>query len=444
MSDILNFLADTLRLAQSAGADAVDLLHVSERSRSVRVRHGKVESVDAAETAQLGLRVFIGKCQAMVAGTDLQSTAMRELVDRAVSMARLSPEDPYCGLADPSEISRAHPPLDMFDPSEQDAATLLRLTQEMEAAAMAVPGVSQADEMEGGWSASSIHLLQSNGFSGSYRRSHSGFSAAVIAGQDTSMERDYDYSSAVYFSDLLPPQTIGKRAGERAVKRLGARKMPTGKIPVVFEARIAASLVSHFTSAINGAAVARGTTFLKEKLGQRLFPAGFRVMDDPHLVRGMRSRPFDAEGLPTKPCALVDDGILTTWLLDLRSSRQLAMRSTGHAGRGTSSPPHPSASNTYFAAGALTPDALIKDIKTGFYVTELIGMGVNGVTGDYSRGASGFWIENGVITHPVNEMTIAGNLLDMFAALTAANDLELRRDRESPTLRIEGMTVAGL
>lgn len=444
MSDTLNLLSDVMRLAQTVGADAVDLLHIAERSRSVRVRQGKAESVDAAETAQLGVRVFIGKSQAMVAGTDLQPAALRELAERAVSMARLSPADPHCGLAEPADIAKAPLALDLFDPYEPDAATLLQRTQEMEAAALAVPGVSQADETEGGWSASSVHLLQSNGFSGHYRRSHSGFSAAVIAGQDTGMERDYDYSSAVYFSDLLPPQTIGRRAGERAVKRLGARKMPTAKIPVVFEARIAASLVGHLTSAINGAAVARGTTFLKDKLGQKLFPPGFRVMDDPHLARGLRSRPFDAEGIATQPRALVDDGVLTTWLLDLRAARQLGARSTGHASRGAASPPHPAASNTYFAAGALTPDALIKDIKTGFYVTELIGMGVNGVTGDYSRGASGFWIENGAISYPVNEMTIAGNLLEMFAAVTAANDLELRRDRESPTLRIEGMTVAGL
>lgn len=437
-------LNTVMQSARAAGADAVDLLFLREQSRSVRVRHGQTESVDAAEAAQLGLRLLIGKQQAMVAGTDLSPKACSELVSRAVSMARLSPEDPFCGLAEPEQICGNPPALDIYDASELSTAELVKLTQEMEAAALAVPGVTQSDEAEGGWSSTEIYLLHSNGFSGNYRRSHFGLSVAVIAGTDTAMERDYDYTSAVYRADMLAPAVIGQRAGERAVKRLGARKMPTGKVPVVFDPRIATSFIGHLTSAINGSAIARGTSFLKDALGKQIFPAGFIIMDDPHRARGPRSRPFDAEGIATRPRALIEDGMLTTWLLDLRAARQLGMASTGHAGRGTGSPPSPGSSNVHIAAGKLSPQTLIQDIKKGFYVTELMGMGVNGVTGDYSRGASGFWIENGVIAHPVNEMTIAGNLRDMFMQMTAANDLELRLAHEAPTLRIEGMTVAGL
>jgi PmbA protein len=444
MTDPHNLLNDVLHMAQAAGADAVDLLFLREESRSVRVRHGKTESVDASEAAQLGLRLFIGKQQAMVASTDFSKSALTELVERAHSMAQLSPEDPFCGLAAAEQICQSPKILDIYDATIPETTTLIRLTQEMEAAALAVPGITNSDEAEGGWSSTEVHLLQSNGFNGHYRRSHFGLSVAVVAGQDTAMERDYDYTSAVYQSDMLPAADVGRRAGERTVKRLGARKMPTGKYPVVFAPRVATSFIGHFTSAINGGAIARGTSFLKDQLGKRIFPTGFSIIDDPHRARGMRSRPFDAEGFATQPRQLIDNGVLTTWLLDLRSARQLGLESTGHAGRGMSSPPGAGTSNVHIAAGILSPAELMKDIKQGFYVTELIGMGVNGVTGDYSRGAAGFWIENGVIGHPVNEMTIAGNLTEMFAHTTAANDLELRLDRESPTLRIEGMTVAGL
>ncbi len=444
MTDIQPLLHDVMTAARKAGADAVDLLHMRQQSRSVRVRLGQTESVDASEAAQLGLRLFIGKQQAMVASTDLAPTALKELVERAVSMARLSPEDPFCGIADPDQIVSHPATLDICDTTVPETAAIVAQTKVMEAAALAVPGITNCDEAEGSWGMMEAHILQSNGFSGSYRRSHYGLSVAVVAGKDTAMERDYDYTSAVYGCDMLPAASVGKRAGERAVKRLNARKMPTGKIPVVFEPRIATSLIGHLASAINGGAICRGTSFLKDSLGKQIFPAGFTITDDPLRPRGLRSRPFDAEGIATQRRNLIEDGVLTTWLLDLRAARQLGMHSTGHAGRGASSPPGAGPSNIYIAAGKQTPAELIKDIKQGLYVTELIGMGVNGVTGDYSRGAAGFWIENGVIAHPVNEMTIAGNLKDMFANLTAANDLELRLEREAPTIRIEGMTVAGL
>lgn len=444
MLDAETLLDQTMRAAQAAGAEAIDLLLFHEESQSVRVRHGKVDSVNASEAAQLGLRLFVGKRQAMVASTDFSPSALTELVTRAVSMARLAPEDPYCGIAAESDIITAPPALDIFDATRPTTEALVKQTIAMEAAALGVAGVTNTDEAEGGWGSVTVHLRQSNGFNGSYRRSHHGLSVSVIAGKETAMERDYDYSSAVYGVDMHAPEIIGRRAGERAVKRLGARKMPTGKLPVVFAPRVAASFIGHLTGAINGSAICRGTSFLQDALGKKIFPSGFIITDDPHRARGLRSRPFDAEGLATQRRNLIEDGVLTTWLLDLRAARQLGMKSTGHAGRSASAPPAATASNVAIGAGTLSPQELMRDIKQGFYVTELIGMGVNGVTGDYSRGAAGFWIENGVMTHPVNEMTIAGNLKDMFAHMTAANDLELRLERESPTLRIEGMTVAGL
>ncbi|MGB4102011.1 MAG: TldD/PmbA family protein [Alphaproteobacteria bacterium] len=442
--DPRNLLDTILKQARAQGADAVDLMFRHEESRSARVRLGKIESVDASETAELGLRLFLGKRQALVATTDFSPAACTALLERAVNMAQLAPEDPYCGLAETTQLPSTTPALDIFDPTEASADDLVALARTTEAAALAVSGVTNTEEAEAGWSRSALYLLQSNGFSGHYRRSYFAASVAAVAGKDTAMERDYDYSSAVHRADLLPAAEIGSKAGTRAVRRLNARKMPTGKIPVVFEPRIAASLLGHLISAINGASIARRTSFLQGDLGKQIFPSGFTVIDDPHRSRGLRSRPFDVEGIATAPRNLIADGVLTSWLLDLRSARQLGMASTGHASRGVGSPPGAGASNCFIGAGKLPPANLIRDIREGFYVTELIGMGVNGITGDYSRGAAGFWIENGQITHPVNEMTIAGNLRAMFRHMTAANDLELRQEREAPTLRIDGMTVAGL
>ena len=265
----------------------------------------------------------------------------------------------------------------------------------------------------------------------------------MIGGSGAKMERDYDFASAVYAADLRDPAEIGRNAGERTGKRLGARKMPTCRVPVVLDPRVARSLISHLLGGISGPSIARGTSFLKDKLGQRIFPEAITITEDPHRTRGHRSKPFDAEGLPNRRRALIDQGVLTTWLLDLRSARQLGMTSTGHAARGTASPPSPAATNVWIEPGAATPAELMADIASGFYVTELMGMGVNGLTGDYSRGAAGFWIENGQIAFPVSEMTVAGNLKDMFARLVAANDLEFRTGADSPTLRIDDLTVAG-
>ena len=358
-------------------------------------------------------------------------------------MARTVPEDPYCGIADPSEITHEWPALDMLDPEEPAAELLIERARAAEEAALAVAGVTNSEGAEAGWGRSSIALAASNGFAGFYSGSSHGVSASVIAGSGTGMERDYDFASAIFAADLRDPAEIGKSAGERAVKRLGAKKMPTCRCPVVFDPRVARGFISHLLGAITGPAIARGTSFLKDRLGATIFPEAITIIDDPHRQRGLRSKPFDGEGIANRRRAIIDKGVLTTWLLDLRSARQLGLVTTGHAARGTASPPSPSATNVWIEPGAMCPKALIADIESGFYVTEMMGMGVNGVTGDYSRGAAGFWIESGEITFPVSEMTVAGNLKDIFARLVAADDLEFRAGADSPTLRVDDLTVAG-
>jgi PmbA protein len=340
-------------------------------------------------------------------------------------------------------VAQDWPALDMLDPDEPDAETLIKRARAAEDAALAVEGVTNSEGAEAGWGRSRIALVASNGFAGGYAGSSHGVSVAVIGGSGAKMERDYDFASAVHAADLRDPAEIGRNAGERTVKRLGARKMPTTRVPVVFDPRVARSLISHLLGAISGPSIARGTSFLKDQLGTRIFPEAITITEDPHRTRGHRSKPFDAEGLPNRRRALIDSGVLTTWLLDLRSARQLGLTSTGHAARGTASPPSPAATNVWIEPGAAAPAELMADIASGFYVTELMGMGVNGITGDYSRGAAGFWIENGQLAFPVSEMTVAGNLKDMFARLVAANDLEFRTGADSPTLRIDDLTVAG-
>ena len=437
-------LQDLITAAKKAGADAADAMLFDAASLSVGCRLGKIETLERSESGDLGLRVFVGKKQAMVSSTDRRPATLNDMVERSVAMARLAPEDEFIGLADPADITRTWPTLALADTVEPSTKQLIAAVQEAEETARAVKGITNSEGAEAGLSMATITLVASNGFAGSYRRSNYSLSASVLAGEGTAMERDHDYATRVFFADMPTPSSIGQRAGERAVKRLGARKMPTGQVPVVFDPRIAGSLLGSLVGAISGASVARGTSFLKDKMGQQLFPANVTIVDDPFRERGLRSRPFDAEGILPQKRHLIDQGVLTTWLLDLRSARQLKLRSTGHATRSPGGAPSPSASNLYMEAGKLSPTELIRDIKQGFYVTELMGMGVNGVTGDYSQAAAGFWIEDGIITFPVNEMTIASNLKDMYRNLTPANDLEFLRGVDSPTLRIEGMTVAGV
>ncbi len=439
----IDLLQDLVARARKAGADAADAVMFEGTSLSHARRLGKVEKLERSESQDLGLRVLVGKQQAMVSTSDRSPKMLAELVERTMAMARAVPEDPFCGLADPAQITHDWPQLDMLDPVEPSAEDLIERARAAEETAMAVEGVTNSEGAEAGWGRSRIALVASNGFAGGYAGSSHGVSVSVIGGTGNQMERDYDFASAVYAADLRDPAEVGRNAGERTVKRLGARKMATGKVPVVLDPRVARSFISHLLGAISGPSITRGTSFLKDKLGKRIFPAAITITEDPHRQRGHRSKPFDAEGLPNRRHALIDQGVLTTWLLDLRSARQLGLKSTGHAARGTASPPGPAATNIWIEPGAASPAELMADIKSGFYVTELMGMGVNGLTGDYSRGAAGFWIENGEIAFPVSEMTVAGNLNDMFLRLVAANDLEFRTGADSPTLRIDDLTVAG-
>ncbi len=442
--DAPSLLNELISTARKAGADAADAMLVDATALSTGCRMGKVETLERSESGDLGLRVFVGKRQAMVSATDRRPSSLKELVERAVAMAKAAPEDEFCGLAAPEDIARSFPALDLADTQEPSAEALIAAVREAEDAALAVKGVTNSEGVETSASAASVFLAASNGFQGSYRRTGFSLSASVIAGQDTAMERDWDFASRVFAADMPRPADIGRKAGERAVRRLNSRKMPTTQAPVVFEARMANGLLHDLAGAISGAAIARGTSFLKDKLGQQIFPAHVTIVDDPFRARGLRSRPFDAEGVLPSVRKIVDRGVLTTWLLDSRSARQLKLKSTGHAARSPGGAPSPSASNLYMEPGVLTPDELIRDIKQGFYVTDLMGMGVNGVTGDYSLAAAGFWIENGTLAFPVNEMTIASNLKDMYLNLTAANDLEFLHGIDTPTLRIESMTVAGV
>jgi PmbA protein len=440
----VDILQELIKKAKKAGANAADAMLVDSAYQSVGYRVGKVESLERAESGDLGLRVFVGKQQASVSTTDRRSSTLDELVDRAVSMAKLAPEDVYSGIADPSEIAKIWPEFEMADTFEPQPEQLIATVRAAEEAALAVKGVTNSEGAEAGFSASDVTFVASNGFEGSYRRTNASVSASIIAGDGTAMERDYDYSSRVFWQDMPKPEEIGKRAGERAVKRLNARKMPTMHAPIIFDPRISNNILGTLSGAISGASIARGTSFLKDMLGKKIFPESITVIDDPFRARGLRSRPFDGEGLLPEKRKIIDHGVLTTWLLDLRSARQLSLKSTAHASRSPGGVPSPSVSNFYMEPGKLSPVDLMRDIKQGFYVTELMGMGVNGVTGDYSQAAAGFWIEDGEIAFPVNEMTIASNLKDMYAQLSVASDLEFTCGIDAATIRIENMTIAGV
>jgi PmbA protein len=442
-SDLTDLAQRLVTAARKAGADQADALAVRSISLAVEVRDGAVEESERSEGDDLGLRVVVGHKQAVVSTNDLKANGFDALAERAVAMARAAPEDPFAGLAEAGQLARQLPALDLIDPHMPDVDVLEARAREAEAAGLAVRGVTKS----GGASASAgiggLVLVTSHGFHGATIASRHGIAMTAIAGDGTGMERDYDFSSALHASDLEGAQAIGRRAGERAVKRLNPRKVATRRVPVVFDSRISGSLVGHLASAANGSSVARKTSFLREKLGEKIFASGIDIIDDPLRPRGLRSRPFDAEGIAGRRRHLVEDGVLKTWILDCATARELKLETTGHAQRGVSSTPSPSASNLHMAAGSKSPDELIADIADGFYVTDMIGMGVNLVTGDYSRGASGFWLEKGECTYPVSEVTIAGHLSDMFASLMPANDLVFRYGTNAPTLRVEGMTVAG-
>ncbi|MGB2658238.1 MAG: TldD/PmbA family protein [Pseudolabrys sp.] len=443
LSPLTDRAARLVKAARAAGADAADAVSIRTMSLGVEVRDGQVEESERAEGDDLGLRVLVGRRQAMVSTNDLADHDATALAERAIAMARVTPEDKFAGLADADLLARDFPDLDLIDPNLPTVGELETQARAAEQAALAVKGVSKS----GGASASAgiggMVLVTSHGFRGTYVGSNYGLSMTAIAGDGTGMERDYDYSSVRHTADLGRPETIGRSAGERAVARLNPRKVSTRKVPVVFDQRTASSLVSHLASAANGASVARKTSFLRDKMGAKLFADGIRIIDDPLRKRGLRSHPFDGEGVACKKLALVEDGVLRSWLLDSATARELGLVTTGNAQRAGSSVTSPGPSNLHLEPGRLNPEALIADIVDGFYITDMIGMGANMVTGDYSRGASGFWIENGKRTYPVAEVTIAGHLLDIFRTLTPADDLEFRYGTNAPTLRVEGLTVAG-
>jgi PmbA protein len=442
-SALMDLAERLVNAARRAGADAADAVAVRSISLSVEVRDGAVEESERAEGDDMGLRVLVGRRQAVVSTNDTKGDGADALAERAVAMARVAPEDQFAGLADASLLAHDFPDLDLVDPVLPEVSTLEARARAAEAAALRVKGITKSGGAGASAGIGGMVLVTSHGFRGQYLGSRHSISATAIAGEGTGMERDYDYSSTLHAGDLEAPEKIGKVAGDRAVKRLNPRKVETRRVPVVFDPRIAGSLVGSLAAAINGASIARKTSFLKDRMGEKLFRSGIRIVDDPLRKRGQRSRPFDGEGVAGKPLAVIEDGVLKSWFLDSATARELSLATTGHAARGVSSSPSPSPTNLHLEAGTQSPRELIAEIKDGFYVTDLIGMGTNLVTGDYSRGASGVWIENGEMTYPVSEVTIAGHLNDIFASLTPANDLEFRYGTNAPTVRMEGLTVAG-
>jgi PmbA protein len=433
-----------LARALASGAQAGDAVYVASGSQSVTVRLGQLEDVERSESEHVSLRVFAGGGSASIGSSDLTDAALAELAARAVAMARLAPPDAYAGLADPDLLLRSTPiELDLDDGGECEPAALRAMAAATEAAALAVPGVTNSNGGSASSGRSVFALATSHGFAGAYAASSHGLSASVLAGEGATMQRDYAWRSARHAADLSAAEVIGREAGERATRRVNPARVRSGAMPVVFDPRVGASLVGHLLGAINGASVARRASFLLDRDGAQLFDSGVTIVDDPHVMRGLRSRPFDGEGLPCTATALIEAGRLTGWMMDSAAARQLGRAPTGHASRGGSGAPYVSSGNVALLPGSVSPAALIADIGDGVYVTELIGSGVNGVTGDYSRGASGYRITNGVIGEPVAEFTVAGNLIDMFAALVPADDLERIHGVDVPTLRIDGMTVAG-
>ena len=435
-------LADLVARAAKAGADAADAITVSNSSSSVHVREGQTEDVSRSESEATGLRVFVGTRSASASTSDLSSAAMDALVERVVAMAREAPEDPYAGLA-PQELlaTGPFPDIDGWDPVEPDPAALKARALEAEDAARAVPGVTKSNGAGAGASAATVAVATSHGFAGAYRSSGHSVSASVIAGEGATMQRDHDWHSARHLEDLEPAALIGRRAGESAVKRVGAVQVAPGVMPVLFDPRVASSLISHLMSAISGPAIARKTSFLLDALDTQIFARGIDILDDPLRRRGLRSRAFDGEGLPVKSQKIVENGVLTTWLAESASARQLGIQPTGHASRGVSGAPGAGPANVTLSAGTRTVDAMLADLDSAILVTELIGQGVNGVTGDYSRGAAGYLYQKGELVGPVSEITVASNLKTMFATLEPANDLQLRTGVDSPTVLVPAMTV---
>ena len=447
MTQSLSDLSDQiLAAARRAGADAADAIAVDGTSLSITVREGALEQAERSEGVDIGLRVFVGQRQACVSSSDTKPATLAQMAERAVAMAKEAPEDPYAGLADPSQLTTniQTETLELFDPSDEpDPAALQEDATRAEAAALRNAGISQVQSASAGYGRRRIHLAASNGFSAGYSRSDRGLSCVAISGTGAGMERDYDYDSRVFQADLRNADDIGRIAAERAVERIGAKKPKTGAYPVLFDERVASALIGSLLQATNGMMIARGSSWLRDAVGEQVLPTGLSIIEDPHRARVTGSRLFDAEGLATSQRAIVDNGVLTGWTLDLATARKLGMQSTANAARGTSSPPSPSLTNVSLTQGHQSRAELIKEMGTGLLVTSMIGSTINPNTGDYSRGAAGFWVENGEITYPVNECTVAGNLRDMLKTIIPANDGRMHLSRVVPSLLVSGLTLAG-
>lgn len=435
-----------LAAAKQAGAGACDAIAVDGTSISIDVRGGALEHAERSEGIDIGLRVFVGHRSAIVSSSDTKPGTLIEMAQRAVAMAKEAPEDPHAGLALADQLATDldMSRLEMFDPSDEpNAAALQDEAARAEAAALANADVAQVQSASAGYNRRRVHLAASNGFSGGYARTDRGLSCVAISGTGTAMERDYDFDSRIFQADLRSPEDIGRIAAERAVERAGARRPRTGAYPVLFDERISSSLIGHLISAANGATIARGSGWLRNLMGEQILPAGLSIIEDPHRARTSGSRLFDAEGLPTARRAIVENGVLQGWTLDLANARKLGMQSTANAARGTSGGPSPSTTNIALTQGDTSRADLLADMGTGLLITAMIGSTINPNTGDYSRGASGFWVENGEITYPVNECTVAGNLRDMLMRITPANDARTHLSTVVPSLLVEGLTLAG-
>ena len=440
----INEKADYLiKKSKKAGAEDVDVVYVENTNIDVGCRLKKIEKLERSESNDLGLRFIKNKKQVIVSSNDLSNKSLEELVYKASNMVKAVPKDPYCSIAEKKDLIKKIPNLNILENKEPSINSLKNKVIEAEKAGLNVNGVTNSEGSEIGWNKSKIHLFNSNGLNVNYQSSNYSIYVVLIAGKGTSMEREYEFASSVSEKDLIKPSIVGKKAGEKAVKRLKPRKIKTSKIPVIFSPRVANSFLRYLSSSINGNSIARGTSFLKKKLNKKIFSENINIVDYPLKKGGLQSKPFDGEGLETKKTEIVKNGELKTWILDLSTAKQLKLKSTGHASRGISSPPSPNPTNLYFEPGNISKKNLIGNIKKGIYLTELMGSSVNLINGDYSRGGSGFWIDKGEITYPINEITIADNLNEMFKRIILADDLEFKQGLNSPTMLIENMTVAG-
>jgi PmbA protein len=443
MTDYTDFVSYLIDTAKKEGAEIVEVINVAASSISAQTRLGKLEHYESSESLGFGLRVIIGNKQSIVSSSDYNLASVNPLIKRAVDMAQVALADPFLTVSTTEQYVNSCPDLEIFDASEPSKEWLIDTALATEQAALDQENVTNSEGASASHSHSEKIFATSNGFFKSYQSSYNNISMSAVAGKDADMQTDYYYSSARFVKDLEKPNFIGAQAGRLTAAKLYPKKLATSKMPVIFDPRVAQSLLANFANSINGASIARGTSFLKDGLHQQIFNKNINIVDDPHISKGLSSRPFDGEGVAGRKLTLVKDGVLQSWVLDLRSAKQLSMVTTGHAARGLSSPPHPSVSNLYIEKGSCSKEDLMQDIKEGLYVTDLFGMGINPITGDYSQGASGFKIENGAITYPVSEITIADNLRVMFQKIIAANDLVFKYGINSPTLRVDNMTIAG-